>query len=84
MWFAAGAALAPAKSDALLEAARSAAQAHALAATTGATSPQEGVIVVRALAARVEPAMDLLQRVWRAWRPLAWDLAATAPRVWST
>ena len=42
------------------------------------------MIVVRALAARVEPAMDLLRRIWRAWRPLAWDLAATAPRVWST
>jgi urease accessory protein len=50
----------------------------------GATSPQPGVIVVRALAGRVEPAMDLLQRIWRAWRPLAWDLVATAPRVWST
>ena len=84
MWFAAGGALAPARSDALIEAARTVALAHALAATTGATSPQDGVIVVRALAARVEPAMELLQRTWRAWRPLAWDLAATAPRVWST
>jgi urease accessory protein len=84
MWFGAGGALAPARSDALLEAARSTCAAHPLAATTGATSPQEGVLVVRALAARVEPAMDLLQRIWRAWRPLAWDLAATAPRVWST
>ena len=84
MWFAAGGALAPARSEALLEAARAAARSHALAASAGATSPQEGVIVVRALAARVEPAMDLLQRIWRAWRPLAWDLAATAPRVWST
>jgi len=84
MWFAAGDALAPARSDALLDAARSTSAAHALAATTGATSPQPGVIVVRALAARVEPAMDLLQRIWRVWRPLAWQLAATAPRVWST
>ncbi|MEO8311425.1 MAG: urease accessory protein UreD [Caldimonas sp.] len=84
MWFAAGGPFAPARGDALLEAARAAARTHALAAATGTTSPQEGVIVVRALAARVEPAMDLLQRIWRAWRPLAWDLAATAPRVWST
>ncbi|MEO5845166.1 MAG: urease accessory protein UreD [Caldimonas sp.] len=84
MWFAAGDSIAAPRSDALLEAARSAAQGHALVATAGATSPQDGVIVVRALAARVEPAMDLLQRVWRAWRPMAWDLAATAPRVWST
>ena len=84
MWFASGDSLDPARSDALLDAARAAAAAHPLAATTGATSPQQGVIVVRALAARVEPAMDLLQRIWRVWRPLAWGLAATAPRVWST
>jgi urease accessory protein len=84
MWFASGDALAPARADALLEAARAAARTHALATSVGATSPQQGVIVVRALAERVEPAMDLLQRIWRAWRPIAWDLAATAPRVWST
>ena len=84
MWFASGASLDPARSDALLDAARAAAAAHPLAATTGATSPQQGVIVVRALAARVEPAMELLQRIWRAWRPLAWGVAATPPRVWST
>jgi len=84
MWFASGDSLDPARSDALLDAARAAAAAHPLAATTGATSPQQGVIVVRALAARVEPAMELLQRIWRAWRPLAWGVAATPPRVWST
>jgi len=84
MWFAGGDSLDPARSDALLDAARAAAAAHPLAATTGATSPQQGVIVVRALAARVEPAMELLQRIWRAWRPLAWGVAATSPRVWST
>ena len=84
MWFASGDSLDPARSEALLDAARSAAATHPLAATAGATSPQRGVIVVRALAERVEPAMELLQRIWRAWRPLAWGLAATAPRVWST
>jgi len=84
MWFASGDSLDPARSDALLDAARAAAAAHSLATTTGATSPQQGVIVVRALAARVEPAMELLQRIWRAWRPLAWGVAATPPRVWST
>jgi urease accessory protein len=84
MWFASGSALAADRGDALLEAARAAARPHALAATAGATSPQAGVIVVRVLAERVEPAMDLLQRIWRAWRPIAWELTATAPRVWST
>jgi urease accessory protein len=84
LWFAAGSALAAPRSEALLDAARAVVNAHALAARAGATSPQDGVIVVRALADRVEPAMDLLQRLWRAWRPLAWQLEATAPRVWST
>ena len=84
MWLASGDSLDAARSDALLDAARSAASGHALALTTGTTSPQPGVIVVRALAARVEPAMELLQRIWRVWRPLAWGVAATAPRVWST
>jgi len=84
MWFASGDPLDPARSDALLDAARATAAVHALAATTGATSPQPGVIVVRALAERVEPAMDLLQRIRRRWRPIAWQLDATAPRVWST
>ena len=84
MWFASGDSLDSARSDALLDAARSTAAVGTLAATTGATSPQPGVIVVRALAERVEPAMDLLQRIWRRWRPLAWNLDATAPRVWST
>ena len=40
--------------------------------------------MLRVLAGRVEPAMALLKRVWQAWRPLAWQLPATPPRVWST
>jgi urease accessory protein len=84
MWFACGAAGPDGRSEALLEAARGAARAHALEETAGATAPQEGVVVLRVLAGRVEPAMALLRRVWRDWRRLAWALDATAPRVWST
>ena len=84
LWFAAGDDLGAARAEALLEAARSAVQAHELAAQAGATSPQAGVIVVRVLAPRVEPAMTLLRRIWSAWRPIAWGLEATPPRVWST
>ena len=69
---------------ALLTAARNVAPALTPRPDAGATAPQDGVVVVRALAERVEPAMDLLQRIWRAWRPLAWDLEASLPRVWST
>jgi len=84
LWFAAGADLGAARAEALLEAARSTAQADELAGKVGATSPQAGVIVVRVLAPRVEPAMALLRRIWRAWRPIAWGIEATLPRVWST
>jgi urease accessory protein len=84
MWFAAGDAIESTRRETLVEAARTVARGHPLAATAGATAPQEAVVVVRALAGRVEPAMDLLRAVWRAWRPLAWGLPATAPRVWST
>ena len=84
MWFASGGALAESSRDDLLGAARDIASAHALASSAGATSPQDGVVVVRALADRVEPAMELLVRIWRAWRPIAWGLEPCVPRVWST
>ncbi len=84
MWFAAGDPLAAARREGLLEAARVSMCGHALADSAGATSPQASVVVVRVLADRVEPAMGLMRRVWQAWRPLAWGLTATAPRVWST
>jgi len=34
----------------------------------------------RALADRVEPAMQLLKQAWAAWRGAAWELSATAPQ----
>jgi urease accessory protein len=84
IWFASGETLAAQRRDALLAAAREVARAHPLHATSGATAPHDDVVVVRALADRVEPAMALLQSVWRAWRPIAWGLAAAPPRVWAT
>lgn len=84
LWFAAGDALPRALRDALLEAAREAAAAHPLARTAGATSPQPRVVVLRVLAARVEPAMQLLAQVRAAWRAQAWGLAAEPPRIWRT
>jgi urease accessory protein len=84
MWFASGSALAPPRRDALLEAARELARAHPLRATSGATAPHDDVVVVRALADRVEPAMALLRTIWQAWRQVAWQLDAVQPRVWAT
>ncbi len=84
MWFATGAALPAPRRDALLDAARRAAADGPLARSAGSTSTHDGIVVLRVLSARVEPAMALLTDVWSAWRAIAWDLPACVPRVWRT
>lgn len=84
LWFATGDRLDPAREAALLEAARGPAEAHPLSLRAGVTAVHDGLVVMRVLADRVEPAFDLMRRVWQAWRPLAWDRAAHEPRVWRT
>jgi urease accessory protein len=84
LWFAAGSALPASRRDALLAAARDQVEADALRRSAGATAVHDGVLVLRVLAPRVEPAMALLTRVWAAWRTAAWQLPACVPRVWRT
>ena len=84
LWFAAGEALPEAQREALLEAARELASADPLAATAGATAPHDALVLLRVLAPRVEPLMDLLRRVRGAWRAQAWGLAPQPPRIWRT
>jgi urease accessory protein len=84
LWFATGSVLPDARRDALLDAARAVIDGHTLRPSAGASAPQEGVIVLRVLAARVEPAMSLLSAVWAEWRRVAWQLAHCTPRVWRT
>jgi urease accessory protein len=84
LWFAAGSPMAPDRRDTLLDAARELAGAHALARTAGCTSPHAEVVVLRVLAPRVEPAMQLLAGVWARWRELGWALKPCTPRVWRT
>lgn len=85
MWWAAGLALPAARREAMLEAARACAAADGrLAARAGVTAPQPRLIVLRVLAPRVEPALQLLMRVRAAWRQEAWGLAAEPPRIWRT
>ncbi len=69
--------------EAALDAARAVIDAHALRETAGATSPDGRVVVVRALAPVVEPAMDLMRQVRAAWRAARWGLPATLPRIWA-
>jgi urease accessory protein len=82
LFFACGADIARPRREQLLALAREQidAQPHVLA---GATAPGDRVIVVRALAPLVEPAMQLLKAVRRAWRPALWDLPPTEPRGWA-
>jgi urease accessory protein len=42
------------------------------------------VVVLRVLAARVEPVMQLFTAVRAAWRLQAWGLQAAPPRIWKT
>jgi urease accessory protein len=83
LFFAAGSELPRQRRDALLESARAILEAHPLAATAGATAPGPRVVAVRVLAPLVEPALQLLQAVRRAWRPLLWDLPGIDPRGWA-
>ncbi|MES2886378.1 MAG: urease accessory protein UreD [Pseudomonadota bacterium] len=83
-WFAAGTALTPERSEALLANARALAENSPLQATAGATAVHAQVLVLRVLGHRVEPVMDLLKGVWAAWRRQVWGLAAVPPRVWQT
>lgn len=83
IFFVAGSPLARNRRQDALDLAREVIDAHALAASAGATSPDGQVVIVRALAPLVEPAMDLMKRVWAAWRGHFWQLPAPRPRIWA-
>jgi urease accessory protein len=82
--FAAGSKLDKARQQRALDLAREVIAANELRHTAGVTSPDGQVIVLRALAPVVEPAMDLLRRVRSVWRQHFWGLSAPSPRIWST
>jgi urease accessory protein len=83
LFFACGDRLARPRRAQVLDAARAVIDSHALRPTAGATSPNPQVVVVRALAPVVEPAMALMKQVWAAWRGACWQLPATPPRIWA-
>ncbi len=84
LWLACGSALTTARRQALLDGARDCLAGHALGASAGVTAVQPSVLVLRALAPGVEPAMQLLSAVRGCWRKLAWGLAPQPPRIWNT
>jgi urease accessory protein len=84
LFFVAGEPLARPRRERALELARTLIGDSPLDATSGATSPNPQVVVVRVLAPVVEPAMALLRGVWAAWRENFWSKSASSPRGWST
>ncbi|WP_342616610.1 urease accessory protein UreD [Rhodoferax sp. GW822-FHT02A01] len=83
LFFVTGSAISRARKQQALDIARECIAASELAATAGVTSPHGQVIVLRALAPLVEPAMQLLRNVRNAWRQALWQLPVCNPRIWS-
>ena len=83
LFYVAGTDVARAQRDQLLEAAREVIGAHPHVPAAGATAPGPRVVVVRVLSPLVEPALQLLKAVRRAWRPLLWNLPGLEPRGWT-
>ncbi|MGB4062061.1 MAG: urease accessory protein UreD [Burkholderiaceae bacterium] len=79
---ASGTPMGSARREQLLETVRAAVAPHALAATTGATCPNDQVLVVRTLSPLVEPTMDLFKHLWAQLRPVVWGLGNQPPRIW--
>lgn len=73
-----------ARRGALLEAAREFDVPTVSPILTGATSPHPQLVVMRAVADRIEPLALLLRGVWGTWRQIAWNLPPCPPRIWAT
>ena len=88
LWCAWGTAPDDALVQALLDSARAQIDLHEARdparLVAGATLVHPQVLLLRALAHRIEPLVGLLRSVRREWRGLAWSLPPTEPRVWGT
>jgi urease accessory protein len=82
VWFAAGAVQPLKRLQVLVDEARLHIGQSPLALRAGCTRLAEQGVVLRVLAPQVEPAMQLLQKVWGVWRQRCWSLAPCPPRVW--
>lgn len=83
-WIASGSPWPADTREALLAGARDVAAGAGDGVVAGATAPDPRLVLLRALAPRVEPAMQLLQAVRAVWRRTAWALEAQPPRIWRT
>jgi urease accessory protein len=83
LFLASGDAIARQRREQALERANAVIAAQTPQVIAGATAPGARVVVVRALAAQVEPALALLKAVRAEWRQTLWNLPATVPRSWA-
>lgn len=83
LWLASGSAWPKPQRQHWLDALRELIDASPLAATCGATSPDERLLVVRALAPRIEPLFTLWRQLRGLLRQQAWGLPPVAPRIWA-
>ncbi|MEY4884184.1 MAG: hypothetical protein RIS34_2038 [Pseudomonadota bacterium] len=84
LFFATGSSITRLRRQQALDIARAVMATHPLHPTSGTTSPNGQLIVVRVLAPVVELAMDGLKQIWAGWRSHFWGQSAPSPRIWST
>ena len=84
LFFVTGSKLDRQRRERALDLAREVMDSHALRDSAGVSCPNAQVMVLRVLAPVVEPAAELLRRVWAVWRQHFWALDAVPPRIWST
>ena len=83
LFFATGSDLTRPRREQALEAARQSLQEPNGSVAAGATCPNPRVVVVRVLAPQVEPALNLLKKIWASWRTALWQLPTAHPRIWA-
>ncbi|GGH62767.1 urease accessory protein UreD 2 [Comamonas phosphati] len=81
--FASGTPLPRSQRETLLECTHELLQSTPTSVMGGVTSPNEHMLVLRALTPVVEPAMALWKNVWALWRGQIWGLQGVMPRIWS-
>jgi urease accessory protein len=83
LFLASGDAITRQRREQALDLANAVIAAQAPEVVAGASAQGARVVVVRALAAQVEPALALLKAVRAEWRKALWNLPATVPRSWA-
>jgi urease accessory protein len=83
LFLASGDPIARSRREQALDRANAVIAAQGTEVVAGATAPGARVVVVRALAAQVEPALALLKAVRAEWRKTLWNLPPTVPRSWA-